>query len=158
MTEVSTKVQINTENSLEKLQDGRDHLCYGLHAGILVTATHNPNNLRLEELLHFFVIWTGKGSISTDFQKAWAFWDSASKLLTTPWSDGSNAKNKFHMCGYVTINAALTFNRLVNIFFAGEQFLPIPLQHNTQSTDVMSTGLFIGIMLIISIHFLNVFK
>lgn len=50
MAEVSTEVQINTENSLEKLQDGRDHLCYGLHGGILVTATHNTNNLRLDKL------------------------------------------------------------------------------------------------------------
>lgn len=43
-------VQITTENSLEKLQDGRDHLCYGLHGGILVTATHNTNNLSLDKL------------------------------------------------------------------------------------------------------------
>ena len=34
-------------NSLEKLQDGRDHLGNGLHGGILVTATANTNGLNL---------------------------------------------------------------------------------------------------------------
>lgn len=30
-------VKMNAVNSLEKLQDGRDHLCDGLHGEILVT-------------------------------------------------------------------------------------------------------------------------
>lgn len=29
----------DTVNSLEKLQDGRDHLCDGVHGGVLVTTT-----------------------------------------------------------------------------------------------------------------------
>lgn len=38
-------VKINNFNSLEKLQDGRNHLCYGVHGGILVTVTGNTNDL-----------------------------------------------------------------------------------------------------------------
>ena len=40
-------VKINIINSLEKLQDGGNHLCYGVHGGILVTATENTQELSL---------------------------------------------------------------------------------------------------------------
>lgn len=39
-------------NSLEKLQDGGDHLCDGLHGGILITAAHKTdkrNNRHVRE-------------------------------------------------------------------------------------------------------------
>lgn len=46
-TEVSpSDIKIIIVHSLEKLQDGRDHLCYGLHGGILVTAAGNTKDLR----------------------------------------------------------------------------------------------------------------
>ncbi len=32
-------IKLKPANSLEKLQDSRDHLCYGVHRGILVPAT-----------------------------------------------------------------------------------------------------------------------
>lgn len=32
-------------SSLEKLQDGRDHLRYGLHGGILITVAHKTDKL-----------------------------------------------------------------------------------------------------------------
>lgn len=35
-----------TANLLEKLQDGRNHLCYGLHGEVLVTAADNTSNHR----------------------------------------------------------------------------------------------------------------
>lgn len=38
-------IENRKKNSLKKLQDGGDHLCYGLHGGILITVAHKTDKL-----------------------------------------------------------------------------------------------------------------
>lgn len=45
-------VKTNEVNSLEKLQDSRDHLCDGVHGRILVTTTHTHNSDTTNERDH----------------------------------------------------------------------------------------------------------
>lgn len=52
LAEDGTLATTKKNNSLEKLQDGGDHLCDGLHGGILITAAHKTdkrNNRHVRE-------------------------------------------------------------------------------------------------------------